>query len=68
MSDKKLTEADIEALSLLPTDWFDPKHLPIHRPMYRCERLEERGMLLRRVVGKWPNCWSEYKKLEERAA
>ncbi|MRG31831.1 hypothetical protein [Enterobacter cancerogenus] len=59
-----LTNADIEALNRLPYGWFRAEHLPFNRPMYRCERLEQRGKLQRRVVGTYPIIWSEYKRID----
>lgn len=59
-----LTAADTEALNKLPSGWFRAEHLPFNRPMYRCERLEHQGKLKRRVLGTYPNIWSEYKRID----
>lgn len=64
MSIKAMTKADSDALNELPEGWFRPDHLPINRPAYRCERLEAREKLQRRIRGEWPNIFSEYKKIE----
>lgn len=63
-SNDKLTAADIEVLSTLPSgSWFTAIHLPINRPQYRCERLVKRGKLEHRVTGEYPNLVSEFRKL-----
>ena len=59
-----MTDADVEALENLPSGWFRAEHLPFNRPIYRCERLEQRGKLQRRVVGTYPDIWSEYKRTD----
>lgn len=59
-----LTVADNEALTALPDGcWFTAIHLPINRPQYRCERLENRGKLESRVTGEYPHLTKEYRKL-----
>lgn len=60
----KLTAADMEALKQLPRGWFRAEHLPFNRPIYRCERLEKGGKLQRRVIGIYPDVWSEFKLVE----
>lgn len=61
-----LTKADIEALAELPgTGWFGAAHLPINRPFYRCERLEQTGCLITRVVGVFPDLSREYQVVPE---
>ncbi|PXW50397.1 hypothetical protein DFO55_12468 [Grimontella sp. AG753] len=65
---KVLTSADIEALNQMPDGWFRPEHLPFNRPMYRCERLEQHGKLQRRVMGCYPDIWSEYKRINTEEA
>lgn len=65
---KELTEADIHALKKLPDGWFRTEHLPINRPLYRCERLHERGVLEWRVLGTYPDIRREYRKIEGGAA
>ncbi|MEA8592286.1 hypothetical protein PZT57_26930 [Pseudomonas aeruginosa] len=62
---KALTAADKEALRELPASgWFEVAHLPINRPSYRCERLEEAGFLETRVVGQWPSLKREYRRID----
>ncbi|RUG15255.1 hypothetical protein IPC762_25755 [Pseudomonas aeruginosa] len=61
-----LSQADIEALAELPaTGWFGVAHLPINRPSYRCERLEQAGCLVTRVVGVDPFFSREYRVVPE---
>ncbi|EKY4113664.1 TPA: hypothetical protein ACGW3M_000996 [Pseudomonas aeruginosa] len=61
-----LSPADIEALAELPaTGWFGVAHLPINRPGYRCERLEQAGCLVTRVVGVYPFFSREYRVIPE---
>lgn len=62
-----LTAADMEVLNKTPDGWFRADQLYINRPMYRCERLEQRGKLQRRVLGTYPNIWSEFKRIESNA-
>ncbi|MDU1024821.1 MAG: hypothetical protein E7A34_01585 [Leclercia adecarboxylata] len=59
-----LTAVDVEVLNKLPYGWFRAEHLPFNRPMYRVERLEKLGKLQRRVLGTYPDIWSEYKRIE----
>lgn len=57
----QLTDADAEALAQLPRgEWFEAAHLPILRPMYRCERLHRAGYLQWKVVG-YPDTRSFYR-------
>lgn len=65
---KELTEADNHALKQLPDGWFRADYLPINRPLYRCERLEERNVLESRILGAYPDLWREYRKIEGGAA
>ncbi|WP_147402988.1 hypothetical protein [Enterobacter sp. R1(2018)] len=61
---KPLSETDKDILANLPDDeWFEVMHLPINRPQYRCERLEERGKLESRVTGEYPHIIREYRKM-----
>lgn len=49
----KLTEADKDALSVMPNDWFFAQDLPyprVKRSDYRCDRLVKAGLLESRVV------------------
>ncbi|WHP32808.1 hypothetical protein QMG90_07870 [Trabulsiella odontotermitis] len=63
-SGDRLTTADMEALKQVPSGWFKAEHLPFNRPIYRCERLEKGGKLQRRVIGIYPDVWSEFKLIE----
>lgn len=45
------TESDLSAYSQTPeVDWFDPEATLIHRPRFRCDRLEQAGLLESRVL------------------
>lgn len=57
-----LTKADKEALSELPeSGWFDARFVSsINRPIYRCERLEQAGYLISKIVGTFPSLHREY--------
>ena len=60
---ERLTPADNDALDRMPTGWFSALDLDsmIHRPAYRCERLEGIGVLESRVVGVYPHLRREYR-------
>lgn len=63
----KLTNADKRTLAITPeTGWFHPFDLPhiVRCSEYRCERLEQRGMLISRVVGKYPDLRREYSRAD----
>lgn len=60
----KVTEADSDALKVMPDDWFCPLSLYIHRPEYRCERLHAAGVLDTRVIGEYPDLVRQYRKKE----
>lgn len=47
----KPTDADLRALQELPEDeWFSGMFAPTARPMFRCKRLAQAGLLESRVV------------------
>ncbi len=49
-----ITEADKKAMAMLPDGWFFPEHdctFLIRSPRYRCQRLEEAGILESKVEG-----------------
>lgn len=59
---KSLTQTDKEALQELPCgEWFDARFVSsVRRPIYRCERLEQAGYLISRIVGEYPSLYREY--------
>jgi hypothetical protein len=62
-----LTDADKDALYVMPDGWFRATDLPyprVTRAEYRCERLKKEGYLEWRVVGCLPNFESQYRKRE----
>lgn len=59
-----LSRSDAAALMLLPDGWF-PIHKVSYRvrnPRWRCDRLVELGALERRVSGRPPGVFSEWRK------
>lgn len=65
MPTKPLTATDEAILKRSPEGWFQPRDLPtdITRREYRCERLEEAGVLKSKVVGEYPALYREYCKI-----
>lgn len=65
MPTKPLTATDNAILKRLPEGWFQARDLPIDitRRDYRCERLEEAGLLKSKVVGEYPALHREYCKV-----
>ena len=62
---ERLTAADRDAIAAMPTGWFAALELPyprkIKRAEYRCDRLENMGILERRVTGVYPRLTTEFR-------
>lgn len=59
-----LTAADRDAIAAMPTGWFNVLELPypgIKRAEYRCDRLNNMGILERRVTGVYPRLTTEFR-------
>jgi hypothetical protein len=64
-SELSITKADQHALERLPQGWFEwfEAGYMVRCPEFRLGRLVDRGLVERKIVGKYPDSHWEYRKL-----
>ena len=66
VTNQVITEADQHAYSKLPEGWFEWFDLRVRCPEFRLKRLEERGLVGRRITGAWPDIEVRYRRIDRK--